>query len=79
MISTDLHMESIGAPCYDLPCAMSKMIHVGMPLGKVIAAVTTAPAAAIGWEDRIGSLEVPFREMNLSDSCKFEQTTLRVI
>ena len=34
------------------------MLHVGMPLTEVIRAVTSTPAAAIGWGDRIGSLTV---------------------
>ena len=55
-ISTDLHVESCGSPCYDLCIAASKMMHVGMSLFDVVAAMTSTPARAIGWEDRIGSL-----------------------
>jgi len=55
-ISTDLHIESCGSPCYDLCIAASKMLHVGMSLLDVIAAMTSTPAHAIGWDDRIGSL-----------------------
>ena len=55
-ISTDLHTESCGSPCYDLCVAMSKMKHVGMPLNAIIGAVTITPATAVGWDDRIGSL-----------------------
>ena len=54
-ISTDLHIESCGSPCYDLCIAASKMLHVGMSLFDVIAAMTSTPAHAIGWDDRIGS------------------------
>jgi dihydroorotase len=34
------------------------MLHLGMPLGEVIAASTINPARAIGWSDRIGTLAV---------------------
>ncbi|XP_041378420.1 deacetylase Oant_2987-like [Gigantopelta aegis] len=57
-ISTDLHTESLPSPAYDLVTVMTKMLHVGMPLYDVIAAVTSTPARAIGWEKVIGSLEV---------------------
>ena len=56
IISSDLHGESADGPAYDLLTVMTKMLHVGMPLLDVIKAVTMAPAAAIGWSDRIGSL-----------------------
>ena len=42
----------------DLPTALSKMLAVGMSLEQVIAACTINPARAIGWDDRIGRLEV---------------------
>jgi dihydroorotase len=59
-ISTDLHAESCGSPCYDLCVAMSKMKNVGMALNDIIRAVTITPACAIGWDDRIGSLTKGF-------------------
>jgi dihydroorotase len=42
----------------DLPTALSKLLAVGMSLEQVIAACTTNPARAIGWDDRIGRLQV---------------------
>ena len=58
LISTDLHTQSMEGPAYDLPTVMTKMLHLGMPLGEVIAAVTSKPAAAIGKSKEIGSLKV---------------------
>lgn len=60
IISTDLHTESVTGPVYDLPMTMTKLLHVGMSLHDVIKAVTMAPACAIGWQDRIGSLSPNF-------------------
>ena len=58
-ISTDVHTSSIKAPVsVDMPNCMSKLLHLGMPLGEVVRASTLRPAQLIGWEDRIGSLEV---------------------
>ena len=58
LISTDLHTESMEGPAYDLPTVMTKLLHLGMPLNDVIAAVTSSPAAAIGKSEEIGSLKV---------------------
>ena len=44
-------------PAYDLPSVMTRMLRVGMPLADVVGAATAAPAAAIGWGDRAGSLK----------------------
>jgi dihydroorotase len=58
-ISTDVHTSSIKDPIsIDMPNAMSKLLHLGMPLVEVIRASTHTPARLIGWDDRIGSLEV---------------------
>jgi len=57
-ISTDLYSLSWDGPAYDLPTVMSKLLHLGMPLGEVIKATTIAPARAIGWSDRIGTLDL---------------------
>ena len=45
-------------PAYDLPTVMTKLLHLGMPLNDVIAAVTSRPAAAVGKSEEIGSLKV---------------------
>ena len=58
LISTDLHTESMDGPAYDLTTVMTKLLHLGMPLTDVIAAVTSKPAAAIGKSGEIGSLKV---------------------
>ncbi|KAK7093998.1 deacetylase Oant_2987-like [Littorina saxatilis] len=58
IISTDLHTASVDGPAYDLTTVMSKMLHLGMPLNDVIAAVTSKPAAAIGKSQEIGSLKI---------------------
>ncbi|KAH9513475.1 hypothetical protein Btru_033156 [Bulinus truncatus] len=55
-ISTDLHTGDALGPAYDLPCVMTKLLHVGMSLEQVIEAVTSTPAKAIGKEDEIGKL-----------------------
>ncbi|XP_062509682.1 deacetylase Oant_2987-like [Corticium candelabrum] len=57
-VSTDLHTDSQAGPAYDLPTVMSKMLCVGMPLNEILRSVTSTPAFAIGWQDRIGSLKV---------------------
>ena len=57
-ISTDLHSLCDEGPAYDLTTVMTKMLSVGMSLEQVIAATTSNAAAAIGWGDRIGSLQV---------------------
>ena len=58
-ISTDVHTSSIKAPTFvDMPNCMSKLLFLGMPLMEVVRASTLEPARMIGWEDRIGTLEV---------------------
>ncbi|HCP34283.1 MAG TPA: amidohydrolase/deacetylase family metallohydrolase [Deltaproteobacteria bacterium] len=43
LISTDLHHNSIQGPAFDLPTTLSKLLNLGMPLEKVIAAGSTRP------------------------------------
>ena len=57
-ISTDLHIENINGPVYDLATVMSKLLCVGMPINEVIKAVTETPANAIRRGHLIGSLRV---------------------
>jgi dihydroorotase len=45
LISTDLHRNSIEGPAYDLPTTLSKLLNLGMPLEKVLAAGSTRPSA----------------------------------
>lgn len=56
-ISTDLHHFNLHGPVVDLPTTMSKFLYLGMPLEHVIRAATAAPAAAMGLQDRFGSLQ----------------------
>jgi dihydroorotase len=58
IISTDIHGKMRPEALLDLPTALSKMLAVGMSLEQVIAACTINAARAIGWDDRIGRLEV---------------------
>ena len=88
-ISTDAHRNSLADPINaDMPNVMSKFLHLGMPLKNVIRASTIDPARAIGWDDRIGSLEVGRTadvavlemeegEFTLSDSRKNPETATR--
>jgi dihydroorotase len=57
-ISTDLHAGTCDGPCYDMPTVLTRLLHVGMPVTDMIRASTVAPAAAIGWDDRVGTLGV---------------------
>lgn len=41
---------------WDLPFVMSKFLYLGMPLHKVLRAVTETPAKALGLADRIGKI-----------------------
>ena len=71
IISTDLHVENVDGPAYDLATVMSKLLHVGMPLNKVIKAVTDTPAKAIHKDHMIGSLRVG-READIT-LCRVEE------
>ena len=57
-ISTDMHSLTCDGPGYDLPTVMSRLLHLGMPLPEVIRTSTVNAAAAIGWQDRLGTLGV---------------------
>ena len=58
IISTDMHSLTCEGPAYDMATVMTRLLHLGLSLPEVIRASTTTPARAIGWEDRIGTLEV---------------------
>jgi dihydroorotase len=55
-ISTDLHTKNIHGPVYDMPTTMSKFLHLGVSLERVIDMSTTAPAKVLGREDDLGTL-----------------------
>ncbi|WP_397568288.1 amidohydrolase family protein [Schlesneria sp. T3-172] len=57
-ISTDIHQFNLHGPVVDLPTTMTKFLYLGMPLEQVIRASTSAPAAAMRVQDRIGTLAV---------------------
>jgi dihydroorotase len=61
IISSDLHgrMTQPGFGIVgDLPTTLTKFIPLGLSIEKIIAACTVDAARAVGWQDRIGSLEV---------------------
>jgi dihydroorotase len=91
-ISTDAHRGVVEPPIgADMPNVMSKFLYLGMPLAEVVRASTIRPAQAIGWDDRIGTLEVGRTadvavlaleegEFTLSDSSKLgERATRRLV
>jgi dihydroorotase len=57
-ISTDIHVECINGPVYDLPTTMAKFMALGMSLQDVIRATTARPAQVLRKQDVIGSLRV---------------------
>ena len=61
IISSDLHSR-LAQPGFgvvgDLPTTMTKFLPLGLSPEQIIANCTINPARAIGWQDRIGSLEV---------------------
>lgn len=52
VISSDVHLTSIGGPAFNLLVTMTKLLHVGMPLTEVIRGCTVNAAAAIRKTDR---------------------------
>jgi len=59
IISSDLHGRlGPGNPVVDLPTTMTKFLALGLSFDQVIAACTINPARAVGWEERLGRLEV---------------------
>jgi dihydroorotase len=60
-ISTDLHVKNLQGPVYDMPTTMSKFLHLGVPLDRVIDMSTTRPAAALNQSDELGTLRVGTR------------------
>src|SRR5215469_14721233 len=57
-VSSDLHAHNVGGPAYDQATTLSKLLHVGVPLGDLIRASTSTPAQAVHREDGIGSMAV---------------------
>ncbi len=57
VISSDVHALSVDGPAFDQLVTMSKFLALGVELGAVIRASTSAPAAALGRSD-LGHLAV---------------------
>ena len=61
IISSDLHGR-LSQPGFgvvgNLPMVLTKFLALGLNLDQIIAMCTINPARIIGWQDRIGSLEV---------------------
>jgi dihydroorotase len=61
VISSDLHGR-LKQPGFgvvgNLPTVLTKFLALGLNLDQIIAMCTINPAAVIGWQDRLGSLEV---------------------
>ncbi len=55
-ISTDLHIQNVNGPVFDMPTTMSKLLHLGMGLDDVIARSTWVPAQVLQREAEIGTL-----------------------
>ena len=55
-ISSDLHFKNIDGPVYDLVTTLSKFLHMGLPLSKVIRMATSTPAKSLGYEGILGTL-----------------------
>jgi dihydroorotase len=68
IISSDLHGR-LSQPGFgvvgDLPTVLTKFLALGLSLDQIIAMCTINPARVIGWEDRLGKLEVG-READVS-------------
>jgi dihydroorotase len=47
-ISSDLHLNNIGSPVFDLATTMSKLLAVGVPFEECISAVTARPRGVLG-------------------------------
>jgi dihydroorotase len=61
IISSDLHGR-LAQPGFgvvgDLPTTLTKFLPLGMSLEQIIACCTSNAARAVGWQERIGNLEV---------------------
>ena len=55
-ISSDLHIYNVDGPVFDLATTVSKFLYLGLLLDDALAKVTSAPAAAMGMADAIGTL-----------------------
>jgi dihydroorotase len=59
VISTDLHGRmGPDNPVVDMPTTLTKFLALGLSMDQVTAACTINPAQVIGWQDRIGNVEI---------------------
>ena len=56
-ISTDLHINNIHGPVYNMATTLSKFLFLGFSLKDVIAMATLNPARCLGFEHEIGTLK----------------------
>jgi len=56
-ISTDLWVDNVNGPVYDMPTTMSKFLLLGMSIDEVVKASTTKPAQILGKLGEIGTLK----------------------
>lgn len=57
VISSDIHQFSIHGPLFDLPTCMSKFLALGLSFAQVVEAATSRPAAVMGMQNEIGTLQ----------------------
>ncbi|MEZ6148115.1 MAG: amidohydrolase family protein [Planctomycetaceae bacterium] len=70
-ISTDLHAWCINGPVYDMPTTMSKFLHLGMPLERVVELTTLRPAEILKQSDELGTLrEGTIADITLLEPCQ---------
>ena len=55
-ISSDLHQLNVNGPAFDLATTLSKFLHLGLPLEKVIECATTNPGNVFGFPNGLGTL-----------------------
>jgi len=55
-ISTDLHVDSVHGPAYDMPTTMAKFLCLGLTLEEVVGASAARPAEVLGKLGEIGTL-----------------------
>ncbi len=68
VISTDIHAHSFESPIQSLPETASKLLNLGVDLDDVVRQTTSAPAAAIGRGQELGTL----RPGTVADLAAFE-------
>lgn len=57
-ISSDVHAYNVHGPVFDLVTTLTKFLALGVPLEDVVGMATAAPARAIGWSEKAGTIRV---------------------